>query len=331
MNDLENTLRAAAAAGDATSAARLGRLLVLDARRPDDGEGSGPDRLRRAMALAPDDQRTATLLASALVARASWTMSGLIESTTHWAESYPWPGLPDGDEEPEVDEDWVTVHDYLDEAERLLDGVLRARPGDPAAASALAWWWDTRWELHQQLLGAIEDDSYFPDIEDSGAVLRERGTAIARAAVAAAPFNDLCHAVLRTALEASGEPPTPRAPVESPYGWYLLEHSFPNPGRGDPLSSIILTADADELRWACDRLLAHQHPPQTLTLTVFEHGQRDRTVELTGLLTKLPDEPRPRLDWPDGLPPVLRSEPLPAEMPVESWYGLPCCHGCLLP
>jgi hypothetical protein len=54
-------------------------------------------------------------------------MSGLIESTTHWAEGYPWPALPDGDEELEVDEDWVTVHDHLDEAERLLGGVAWTR------------------------------------------------------------------------------------------------------------------------------------------------------------------------------------------------------------
>jgi len=101
----------------------------------------------------------------------------------------------------------VTVHDHLDEAERLLGGVLRDRPGDPAAASALAWWWDTRWELHEQLLAPAKDDfdGYFPDIEDAGAVLAERGVAIARAAVAAAPLNDLCHTVLSTALQARGE------------------------------------------------------------------------------------------------------------------------------
>jgi len=332
VDDLD-ALRGAATAGDAWAAARLGRLLALDARCQDEGEDSGPSWLRRAVALTPDDHRVATLLASVLVARASWTMSGLIESTTHWAEGYPWPALPDGDEELEVHEDWVTVHDHLDEAERLLGGVLRDRPGDPAAASALAWWWDTRWALHEQLLAAAEDDfdGYYPDIEDAGAVLAERGVVIARSAVAAAPLNDLCHTVLGTALKAHGEEPTPRQPVESPYGWYLLEHSFPNSGAGDPLTSIILIADADELRWACDRLLAHQHPPETLTLTVYEHGQRDRTIELAGLLTSMPGEPRPRLVWPDGLPPALRSEPLPAEMPVESWYSLPCCHGCLLP
>jgi hypothetical protein len=65
---------------------------------------------------------------------------------------------PGGDGELEADEDRVTVHDHLDEAERLLGGVRRDRPGDPAAASALAWWWDTRWALHEQLLAAAEDD-----------------------------------------------------------------------------------------------------------------------------------------------------------------------------
>jgi len=334
LDDLVSALRGAAVAGDAAAAARLGRLLVLDAGSPDDGEDSGPYWLRRAVALAPDDGRVATLLASVLVARAGWTVSAVIGSTTHWAEDYPWPASPDDDldEESEDHDDWSGVHDDLDEAERLLDGVLRESPGDPAAASASAWWWDTKWELYEQLHWAAENDfdDHVPYVEDIRRVLARRGAPVARAAVAAAPFNGLCHSVLETALKACGEDPVPPTAVTSPYGWYFLEHSFPNSGSGDPLTSVVLTSDVDELRWSCDRLLAHQHPPTTLTLTVFEHGQRDRSVDLAASLTTTPGERRPRLAWPEGQPPALRSEPLPVEMPVQSWYGLACCHGRLL-
>ena len=356
----KQTLRAAAERGHAAAATTLGRLLCLDAhcRLPTDTPGEdyvsvAEPWLRRALDLDPDD-RTAALLLASLLDRQLEMMRRHDPWGTVWVDEI------DTDEH-DPDDIWqAAITRRHDEAVRLLEHLLDIDPDDESAAITLVAVHKGAWAHH--LDESQRHEPPLPESDTTGRALLDRLLAAARRAAELAPSDALPAMELADALRWSGsaeaaqwlrrfttlrpewtksgstpshpDDPPGGFPSEGRYGWYVLELGQMVDNYGTNAFERLMTADAAELRWACEGMFRNlrgdpfhgdaphdDQPPECLTLSVYDAGHERGDIDLTPYLRTAPDT-APRVDWSAFSIPPLKSTPLPPGRPALSWLSL---------
>ena len=295
--------------------------------RDHSGHDGAERLLRAALAERPDDHRLATVLASLLIRWASAFAQGQWAWTNQWFEEHPFALAEDDLDEEELAEAldgnlWVDVADRHDEAERLLHGVLRACPADPAATLVLGALWLDRWMLHSMVAGELPDED--PRVESAGRRLVQDGLAIGRSAVEVCPANPLSTHLLDQALAAAGElsAAAPPGPADGTgYSWYVVHCDVMWHNNGELNTMYLVTTDPAEVWQACRSMPAPEPALRNpdvgaqFVLTVYAGGRLQTTIDLA-------DPAGPALAVPD-----LSGERLPFGMPVLDRWSSVLHHG----
>jgi hypothetical protein len=262
------------------------------------------DLLRQATLEDPGDIEAATLLASLLIRRASAWANGQWAWSSDWIDHYPYDdGDPDGDAELGADyfHPWPDVIAGRDEAERLLNAVLATAPNDAPAAALDAVLWLDRWETYRMLAQELDD----PAVGATGAALRDRAPLVLRRAeeVGVRAVASLIRADAAAAgvdLPASTDPD----PKSGRWSWYVIRRGCRWHANGEPVNSVLVTTDPNELRWAHDAWSATSTSPEApFVFEAYQAGDLVQTLDLAaGPL-------------PSAVPPLV-GDPLPSGLPA---------------